>query len=112
MNVVVDYHRRAEGPLREALAALTRRRPNGEMIARVALELIRNQLARTAGEVPGALPDTSVDPPIHWWQVAPDFWVGFLVRDRGVWRWRTRRITIYEIAERPPDRVVSASPRG
>lgn len=111
MNVVVEFHRTAEGPLRDALSALAQRRPNGEMIARVALQLIRNQLARTAGQLPDTLTDTSVKPPIHWWEFARNFWVGFLVQDRGILRWRYRRITIYEVAERPPDQVVSSSHR-
>jgi hypothetical protein len=111
MDVVVEFHRHAEAPLRDALAALARRRPNGELIARVALELIRNQLVRTAGKIPDTLTDASLDPPLQWWEFARGFWVAFLVQDRGLWRWRYRRITVYEVAERPPDRVVSSSRR-
>ncbi|HEX3150387.1 MAG TPA: hypothetical protein VHR66_20080 [Gemmataceae bacterium] len=75
MDVIVEFHRHAEEPLREAIAALARRRPNGEAIARLALELIRDQFQRTAGQTPDMLVDESLRPPIYWWNFARDFWI-------------------------------------
>jgi hypothetical protein len=111
MRIVVKYHARVELPLREALASLARRSPGGRALARLAVELIRDRLSRTAGRLPGVLVEQTVEPAVHWWEFAREFWVGFVIRDRGFWRWRRRDITIFEVRERPPDRAASTSLR-
>jgi hypothetical protein len=112
MRVVVKWHERVELPLRELLAALARRSPNGQVLARVAVDLIQDRLWRSGGNLPGALVDQSIDPLLHWWELMQGFWVGLVIRDRGFWRWRRRDITIYEVREHPPDRAASTSLRG
>jgi hypothetical protein len=65
-------------------------------------------LLRTAGRVSEAIVDQTIDPAMHWWEFMRGFWVGFVIRDRGFWRWRRRDITIYEVQEHPPDQAASA----
>lgn len=103
MRVIVKYHEDVEQSLREALLVLARRSPNGHLIARFAVELIREGLSKTAGRPPGVVIDHTREPPPHWWQFTRGFWVGFVVRDRGHLWWRRRDITIYAVRERLPD---------
>jgi hypothetical protein len=111
-KVVVEYHARVAGPLRKALSSLARRPPNGPMMARLAVELIRDTLTRTAGELPDALLDTRTDPALYWWEFSRGFWIAFVRQDRGWWWWRRRQITIHAVAERRPTRVAEPFHRG
>ena len=111
MKTLFRYHQRAKPGLRAWIEELSGREPGGRGMARVILSDIREQLLTFGAKLKNVIPDRTRDPPLYWWQYYPGHWVSYIVRDSGFWKWRTRRVIVYSVGERPPDRVVAASPR-
>jgi hypothetical protein len=97
--------------MRAWIEELSAREPGGPGIARLILSDIQEQLVTFGTKLKGIIPDRTCDPPLYWWQYYEGHWISFVVRESGLWKWRTRRIIVYSVGERPPDRVVASSPR-
>ena len=112
MRVTIIYHERVRNWLREWLAELTAREPGGQLMARVAIDLIRERFTECNGNPPEAINDRVLGPALRWWRFSDGFWLGYVVRDRGFGPWRTRRVIISEVRVCPPDPDPSATARG
>jgi len=102
MRVTVSYHRSARGMLRQWLSAIAAREPGGELMARVAIEVIRERFVETGGDPPEAVNDETRGRAFRWWEYTEGFWVGYVVRTRGFGPFRSRRVIVVEVEERPP----------
>ena len=108
MKTLFHFHERALPGLRQWISEVAAREPGGGMIAQLILDDIRATLSSFRGELPDTIADVTSDPILYWWRYDRDFWISFVVRERGLWKWKRRRIIVYSVGERPPDRVVAS----
>lgn len=73
MRITVVYSEHIRGRLREWLAELAAREPGGEVIARVATDLIRERLAECGGDPPEAVNVSVHGRHLRWWQYSRGF---------------------------------------
>lgn len=102
MKVTVQFHERVRRPLREWLADLAARHPGGPATARVAVADIRQRLHDSAGRLDGVIAE-STRPILYRWEYMPGVRISYLIRDRGFWFWRSRRIIVVEVEGLPSD---------
>jgi hypothetical protein len=79
-------------------------------MAGVLLADIRQQLRDFAGKL-NEIVDETVRPTLYWWEYMPGLWLGYIIRDKGYWFWRNRRIIVAEVEEHSPDPGLPASAR-
>jgi hypothetical protein len=112
VRVAITYHEQVRNRLRAWLAELAAREPGGHVIARVAIDLIRERFTECEGDPPEAVDDPDRGAAIRRWRFSGGFWLGYVVRDRGFGPWRSRRVIIAEARVCPPDSDPSGAARG
>ena len=73
MRTTVVYSESIRARLREWLAELAAREPGGEVVARVATDLIRERFTECGGDPPGAVDDQAYGRQLRWWQYSRGF---------------------------------------
>lgn len=111
MKTSLAFHERAEPALEAWIRDVSAREPGGQIIARLVLDDIQHKLMSSNGMLKDAIADTTLEPTHYWWRYDRDLWISYVVRDRGHLWWRSRRIIIYSIGGRPPDRVAASFPQ-
>src|SRR4051812_43752004 len=111
MKTAFQFHECARQGLQAWIDDLSAREPNGRHLARIIASDIRQRLEMFGTKLPNLMLAPNCRPPLYWWQYFPGNWISFVVRETGVWWWRTRRVIVYSVGEPPPDRLVASSPR-
>jgi hypothetical protein len=111
MRITVVYHEQIREALRDWLAELAAREPGGEVVARVATDVIRERFAECGGDPPEAVTHGVPGSRLRWWHYTRGFWLGYSVRSRGFGPWRSRRVIVAEVRVCPPDPDPSAVAR-
>ena len=83
MKTLVQFHERTLTALRIWINDLSQREPGGQLIASMLLDDIEQTLVLTKGSPRQAILDQSCEPSLHWWQYDRDYWISYVVREKG-----------------------------